>query len=71
MVVRKAKIVTANSSGAASTTITGTETATRVVGTTAGEDNTGAQITVTGTTTKTINIANALANARIYLYLLR
>jgi len=71
LLVRKAKIVTANSSGAASTTITGTEAATRVVGTTAGEDNTGAQITVTGTTTKTVNIANALANARIYLYLLR
>ena len=37
----------------------------------AGEDNSGAQITVTGTTTKSVSITGALANEKIYLYLLR
>ena len=71
LLIRKAKIISANSSGAASTTITGTESGTKVVATTAGEDNSGAQITVTGTTTKSVSITGALANEKIYLYLLR
>ena len=71
LIIRKAKIVSANSSGAASTTITGTEAGTKILGTTVGEDNAGADVTVTGTTTKSVSITNALANQKIYLYLLR
>ena len=71
LIIRKAKVVSANSSGAASTTVTGTETATKIIGTTVGEDNAGAEVTVTGTTTKSVSITNALANQKIYLYLLR
>lgn len=71
LLIRKAKVVTANSSGAASTTITGTESGTRIIGMTAGEANTGVEISVTGTTTKTVTLSNALANEKIFLYLLR
>ena len=71
LLIRKAKVVTANSSGAASTTITGTEAGTRIIGMTAGEANTGVEISVTGTTTKTVTLSNALANEKIFLYLLR
>ena len=71
LLIRKVAVATANSSGVASATITGTEAGTLVLGTTAGEDNAGAQLTVTGTTTKSVSITGALANERIHLYLLR
>lgn len=71
LLIRKAKVVTANSSGAASTTVAGTEAGTRIIGMTAGENNTGVEISVTGTTTKTVTLSNALANEKIFLYLLR
>ena len=71
LLIRKAKVVTANSSGAASTTVSGTEAGTRIIGMTAGENNTGVEISVTGTTTKTVTLSNALANEKIFLYLLR
>jgi len=71
LLIRKAKVVTANGSGAASTTVTGTEAGTRIIGMTAGEANTGVEISVTGTTTKTVTLSNALANEKIFLYLLR
>ena len=71
LLIRKVAVATANSSGVASATITGTEAGTLVLGTTAGEDNAGVQLTVTGTTTKSVSITGALANERIHLYLLR
>ena len=74
LLVRKAVVLDANSLGAVNATLSGTETATKVLAVTAGEGNTGAQITVTtGTTSGSLNLAilNALAGAQIYIYIMR
>lgn len=71
LLIRKAPAVTLDSSGDASTSISGTESQTTILGIQGTNTESALSLSTSGTTTKSVSLSGGAANTRVSLFLLR